>query len=210
MVKLSLSNIKKQNWLQFFILILLGVLLTGGFGILQHQKVQAFELPQESVEISSNNWQYASFPVENFQSYSSPFGYRISPTGGTSKEFHKGLDIVAPMGSYVRNWWTGTVVSLSDNTACGTSIQIKSGDWLHIYCHLKGNVKISGNSRYLNDTEGGIQLWLGEEIPVGARIGRIGMTGRTTGPHLHWGLKYAGKYVDPGLVLQEMYKGQSA
>ncbi|NEO61799.1 MAG: M23 family metallopeptidase, partial [Moorea sp. SIO4G2] len=38
------------------------------------------------------------------------------------------------------------------------------------------------------------------------RIGRVGMTGRTTGPHLHWGLKYGKQYVDPAQVLRAMYK----
>jgi murein DD-endopeptidase MepM/ murein hydrolase activator NlpD len=43
-------------------------------------------------------------------------------------------------------------------------------------------------------------------VPVGARIARVGMTGNTTGPHLHWGLKYNGNYVDPYLVVKEMFR----
>jgi murein DD-endopeptidase MepM/ murein hydrolase activator NlpD len=45
---------------------------------------------------------------------------------------------------------------------------------------------------------------------VGTRIGRVGMTGRTTGPHLHWGLKYNGQHIDPALVLREMFAQQIA
>jgi murein DD-endopeptidase MepM/ murein hydrolase activator NlpD len=36
-------------------------------------------------------------------------------------------------------------------------------------------------------------------------MARVGMTGRTTGPHLHWGLMYDNQYVDPALVLNAMY-----
>jgi murein DD-endopeptidase MepM/ murein hydrolase activator NlpD len=49
----------------------------------------------------------------------------------------------------------------------------------------------------------------GQVVPAGSRIARVGMTGRTSGPHLHWGLKYGGRWVDPGLILREMYAQQS-
>jgi murein DD-endopeptidase MepM/ murein hydrolase activator NlpD len=153
-------------------------------------------------------WQGASFPVENFQGYTSPFGYRQSPDGAVNQEFHRGLDMAAPEGSYIRSWWTGKVVEVSDNTACGTSIVIQSGDWEHVYCHMNGHIETDGNGKYLSDRSGGIQIWEGQMVPAGARIGRVGMTGRTTGPHLHWGLKYARQLVDPAMVLRAMYAEQ--
>lgn len=157
----------------------------------------------------SSTWQYASFPVENFQAYTSGFGYRSSPVDGGS-QFHYGLDLAAPIGSYVRNWWAGTIVELSDNTACGTLIRVQSGEWQHVYCHLMGRVEVSNGTRYLVDREGGIILQQGQVLPVGVRIARVGMTGRTTGPHLHWGLKHDGQWIDPALVLQAMYRQQSS
>lgn len=160
---------------------------------------------QPSQVASTQYWKYASFPVEQFLSYTSPFGYRDSPTGGT-REFHRGLDIAGPEGSYIRNWWSGEIVSLSDHTACGTMITIQSGPWQHMYCHLGGYVE----NNTLIDRDGGVVLQLHQQIPTGARIGRIGMTGRTTGPHLHWGLKYNNDYVDPALVLREMHKQQAS
>jgi len=153
-------------------------------------------------------WLDASFPVENFQAYTSPFGYRRSPTTGKT-QFHRGLDLAAPLGSYIRNWWGGKVSELSDHTACGTMIVIQSGEWEHIYCHLKGRVERTDNGLVLVDREGGIFIRKGQRVATGDRIGRIGMTGRTTGPHLHWGLKYAGEYIDPGIVLREMYREQA-
>ena len=53
-------------------------------------------------------WTGASFPVEDFVDYTSPFGYRRSATGGSSSEFHSGLDLAAPEGSYIRSWWAGS------------------------------------------------------------------------------------------------------
>uniref|UniRef100_B8HJU9 Peptidase M23 n=1 Tax=Cyanothece sp. (strain PCC 7425 / ATCC 29141) TaxID=395961 RepID=B8HJU9_CYAP4 len=155
------------------------------------------------------DWRMGSFPVENFQGYTSPFGYRRSATGGPNTEFHSGLDFAAPEGSYIRNWWTGRVIEVSDNTACGTSLRIQSGSWIHVYCHLKGRVEQDSRGQFVADRAGGIQIWEGQTIPSGARIGRVGMTGRTTGPHLHWTLKYAGQLVNPAIVLQAMYASQS-
>jgi murein DD-endopeptidase MepM/ murein hydrolase activator NlpD len=153
-------------------------------------------------------WQGGSFPVENFQTYTSAFGYRRSATGGRGSEMHRGLDIAAPRGSYIRNWWAGQVVRVSSGDSCGTAITVQSGQWQHIYCHMIGGVETRNGQRYLVDRDGGIQIAQGQVIPAGMRIGRVGMTGRTTGPHLHWGIRYAGNLVDPALVLRAMYAEQ--
>lgn len=150
---------------------------------------------------TGNDWVDASFPVENFAAYTSPFG----PRGG---DFHYGLDLAAPMGSYIRSWWSGVVVEIIDDNRCGTGIIVQSGEWEHIYCHIQGSAEKSGGVSYLVDRNGGIILGEGQVVPAGARIARVGMTGRTSGPHLHWGLKYDGSWVDPALVLQQMYDRQ--
>lgn len=158
---------------------------------------------EEAVIAAKTPWQSASFPVEDFLAYTSPFGYRNHPYGG--RRFHYGLDIAAPMGSYIRAWWEGTVVEVSDDTACGTGIVVESHGWLHIYCHMQGYVVIEKDGdRWLVDHDGGIQIRQGDLVTSGQRIGRVGMTGRTTGPHLHWGMKYQGSWVDPTAVLKAM------
>ena len=180
--------------------VLFGILsLTSFFIFPQSKNVQAQGLK------ATSSWKFASFPVENFQGYTSPFGYRRSPSGTGGVEFHNGLDMAAPMGSYIRNWWKGKVIKVSDRGRCGTHVTIKSGQWKHTYCHMQGRVVTSGGRRYIIDRGGGIQISKGQIIPAGARIGRVGMTGRTTGPHLHWSLKYGNKYVDPGMILRKMY-----
>jgi murein DD-endopeptidase MepM/ murein hydrolase activator NlpD len=157
-----------------------------------------------STVTSRNIWQYTSFPVENFQTYTSKYGCRTSPITGET-QFHRGLDMAASLGSYVRNCWVGRVISLSDHTACGTMIKIQLGQWQHIYCHLMGAVENTPQGGYLIDRDGGIIVWQAQEIPAGVRIGRVGITGRTTGSHLHWGLKYGDQYIKPGLVIKEMF-----
>ena len=150
-------------------------------------------------------WQGASFPVEDFLDYTSPFGYRRS---GSSSEFHAGLDLAAPEGSYIRSWWAGQVVEVIDDGRCGVGLVIQSGNWEHIYCHMSGTSETRDGQRYFVDRAGGIILAEGQAIPTAARIGRVGMTGRTTGPHLHWGLRFDDEWVDPALVLRAMYEEQ--
>jgi murein DD-endopeptidase MepM/ murein hydrolase activator NlpD len=169
----------------------------------------SFPLRGEGIALQNqpSPWQGASFPVEDFVAYTSPFGYRQHPYGGY--RFHYGLDIAAPSGSYIRAWWGGQVVEVTDDTACGTSLVIESDQWLHIYCHMQGHRVIeSDGDRWFVDPTGGLKIRQGDWVEAGQPIGRVGLTGRTTGPHLHWGLKYQGTWVDPARVLQAMVAAQ--
>ncbi len=191
--------------LPIFLLSFLSVTVGSLFGGIRDTAAQHAVIEQSQ----SGQWADASFPIENFQGYTSPFGYRQSPTTGES-EFHSGLDFAAPVGSYIRNWWAGTVVELSDHTACGTKVVIQSGQWQHTYCHLKGHVKQTSQGLVMLDRGGAIRLRKGQQVATGARIGRVGMTGRTVGPHLHWQLKHGGELIDPALVLEKMHEQQTA
>lgn len=194
-----------------------GLLLLGGliWGVseLSHapQLVEAQAAPKanpQAPQTTPGIWQSASFPIEQFVRYTSPFGYREHPFGG--QRFHYGLDLAAPMGSYIRAWWAGDVVDVSDDTACGTSIVIQSDRWLHIYCHMQGYVVVEPDGdRWLVDPDGGLRIRQGDRVATGNRIGRVGMTGSTTGPHLHWGLKHEGTWVDPALVILAMTEAQN-
>jgi murein DD-endopeptidase MepM/ murein hydrolase activator NlpD len=205
---------QQQKILSRFMVFLLGLTIVSAMAVLPDFKdVTAVELNPNpltptSTTSTTNRWSSASFPVENFQAYTSPFGYRPSPTGGGRWEFHSGLDIAAPQGSYIRNWWAGKVIKVGDDGRCGTHIILKSGQWQHTYCHMIGQVETINGRRYLVDRPGGIQIPEGQNVPTGYRIGRVGMTGRTTGPHLHWGLKFSNKHVDPAVILREMFSEQ--
>jgi murein DD-endopeptidase MepM/ murein hydrolase activator NlpD len=201
-----MSKRRKKVALSLFSLFIAGLIFVISITFLS--EIATAQRTKSLQTATARGWQSASFPVENFQAYTSPFGYRRSATGGDNWEFHRGLDIAAPQGSYIRNWWAGTVFKVGDRNACGTHVIMKSGQWEHTYCHMEGKVETAQGRRYLIDRGGGIQLWEGQQIPAGYRIGRVGMTGRTTGPHLHWGLKYGNNYVDPALVLRAMFSQQ--
>jgi len=199
---LNLSSISRR-----ILFALIGLFLTLGIIVSSNGAVNALDANQVAM---GGSWLGASFPLENFQTYTSPFGYRSSPDGtGSSTQFHRGLDMAAPEGSYIRSWWAGKVVEVSDNSSCGTSVVIESGQWEHVYCHMLGSAGRDAQGKYVVDRAGGIKIYDGQTLPAGTRIGRVGMTGRTTGPHLHWGLKYASQWVDPALVLRAMYAEQN-
>lgn len=209
MLNQHLSQFWQRPWLKSLVFGVITCALVLGLNTAPRTSQTPMAIAGERTLQASNTWRQASFPVENFQRYTSGFGYRTHPVTGR-RAFHSGIDIAAPLGSYIRNWWGGKVTQLSDNTNCGTMIWIRSGQWEHVYCHLSGYVTTTSEGTYLLDRNGGIQLWLGQDVAAGTRIGRVGMTGRTTGPHLHWGLKYSGEYVDPALVLQAMYNQSTA
>ena len=181
------------------------------------QEIGGEEIPQGEIKIASSvrvaansaAWGYGSFPVENFVRYTSTYGYRINPVT-KKRRFHRGIDMAAPLGSGVRAWWGGQIIKFTDSKkGCGTGVIIASGNWQHIYCHLKGHVSLDSSGKtYLIDASGGLLLQFGQIVSTGSLIGRVGMTGTTTGPHLHWGLKYRGQYIDPALVLEQMYQQQ--
>ena len=141
-------------------------------------------------------WRQGVFPVASFSGYTSHFGMRDGPTGAT--EPHYGLDIAAPMGSPIRNWWGGVVQEVISGGACGLGLVIGSGPYEHIYCHLSGSV-IGGVYR-----SGSVALATGNPVRSGQLIGHVGMSGRTTGPHLHWGVRYGGRWLNPGTILRAM------
>jgi murein DD-endopeptidase MepM/ murein hydrolase activator NlpD len=190
------------------------VALSVGLGLITEMikatpRVVAEEQAASAIEATpANPWQQgASFPVEQFTAYTSPFGYRQHPMGGY--RFHYGLDLAAPMGSYIRSWWDGKVLRVGSDSACGTYVLIESGDWTHVYCHMQGYIVVEKEGgRVMVDRAGGLEIRQGQSVKAGQQIGRVGMTGATTGPHLHWGLKYQGVWVDPALVIKAMYQEQ--
>ena len=73
---------------------------------------------------------------------------------------------------------------------------------------MQGYVTTDRGRKVFVDSDAGLRIAEGQELPTAAPIGRVGMTGRTAGPHLHWGMRYQDEWVNPGEVLVAMQDGQ--
>jgi murein DD-endopeptidase MepM/ murein hydrolase activator NlpD len=119
-----------------------------------------------------------SWPVTG--TITSPFGWRSNPFGG-SPEFHQGLDIAAPTGTTVTAAAAGTVIMAQWYGGYGNYILIDHGGGYSTgYGHLSA-----------------IYVSNGQSVSRGQAIGAVGSTGQSTGPHLHFEIRIAGKPVDP-------------
>jgi murein DD-endopeptidase MepM/ murein hydrolase activator NlpD len=98
---------------------------------------------------------------------------------------HSGVDIAAPYGSPVRASNSGRVVLARELYFSGKTVIIDHGLGLFtFYCHFS-RLKVSR----------------GDAVKKGAVIALAGSTGRSTGPHLHWGVRLLGSRVDPAALL---------
>lgn len=106
--------------------------------------------------------------------------------GGVPGNPHAGLDIAAPAGTPVTSPANGVVRLANDRMSLeGELIMIDHGFGLtSSFLHLSRN-----------------DVVVGERVTRGQRIGAIGTTGRSTGPHLHWALSWGEVKVDPGLLV---------
>ncbi len=123
-------------------------------------------------------------PVSGF--FSDGFGWRRDPIDG-SREFHKGVDIVAPTGTPVRASADGLVTAAGRMAGYGAMIHLAHGFGMGTrYGHL---------SR--------VMVAPGQRVKRGDVIGLVGSTGRSTGPHLHYEVFRTGIQVDPRKYLGE-------
>ena len=112
------------------------------------------------------------------------FGERLDPFSGEGA-FHPGLDIAAPYGTDVEAAGDGMVMEAGRDAGYGRSILLDHGDGISTrYGHLSK-----------------IFVVVGEEVKRGEVIGAVGMSGRTTGPHLHYEVGIHGAPVNPSRFL---------
>ena len=121
-------------------------------------------------------------PVVNRQS--SGFGWRSDPIGGYRK-FHKGSDVRGDRGTPVLAAGDGIVIRAENQNGYGNVVFVDHGGGVITrYAHLKK-----------------IEIARDTVVTAGDQIGRIGSTGRATGPHLHFEVRLDGRAVDPVTAL---------
>lgn len=104
---------------------------------------------------------------------------------GEPRSPHAGLDIAVPRGTAIKAGAHGRVLAIDDYFFNGKTVFVDHGNGLiSMYCHLER-----------------IDVQAGEAVRQGQRLGLSGMTGRATGPHLHWSVVLNGAMVDPELFL---------
>lgn len=118
----------------------------------------------------------------------SPFGSREDPMLGMGEgEFHKGVDISAPFGTAIRATGDGVVLSAAVGNGYGKEVVIDHGGGVHtLYAHMSG-----------------FHVSTGDTVARGQVIGYVGMTGRSTGAHVHYEVRMHDVPVNPHKYMQQ-------
>lgn len=126
----------------------------------------------------------AAWPVPGHTEITSPFGYRIL---NGEQEFHPGIDIAAEIGTPVVAAVNGKVKLAGWVQGYGNTIIISDLTHDYLYGHLSK-----------------IDVLAGQTVRKGQKIGEVGNTGKSTGPHLHFGVSKGdwtqGRWTDPMLI----------
>ena len=144
----------------------------------------------EGIQALKKHWRAASDTDSDFEP---PASGRLASRFGLRRYFngeprapHSGLDIAAPRGAPIGAAAGGQVLAVDDYFFNGKTVFVDHGNGLiSMYCHLER-----------------IDVQPGVLIRQGQRLGLAGMTGRASGPHLHWSVVLNGTMVDPELFLK--------
>lgn len=114
----------------------------------------------------------------------SNYGWRQDPFTGAAR-YHNGIDLKASYGQSVPAAGDGRVVEVAERGAYGLTVLIEHQDGLKTrYAHLAA-----------------AQVAIGDRVLQGQEIGRVGQSGRATGPHLHFEVIRHGQRIDPTTVV---------
>ena len=118
------------------------------------------------------------WPVQGW--VTSGFGVRRDPFTGR-REMHQGLDIVAPHGSAIVATADGRVTYSGWKSGWGRCVEIDHGNGIHtFYAHCRS-----------------LRVNIGDAVTRGSKVATVGSSGRSTGTHLHYGVRRGGSWVNP-------------
>lgn len=140
-------------------------------------------LSQEEQDILEIKKNYSVIlPVKGVKT--SGFGERESTNSKVTKN-HTGIDIATTQGTSIKSATDGKVIQVSSSGDYGKHIRVQINDLVVLYAHCS---KISVKE--------------GQEIKQGEEIGAVGSTGNSTGPHLHFELKFHDRLVNPEKIVE--------
>ena len=139
---------------------------------------RAIEEERRIHEAENGPFELVAWPADGAKT--SGFGPRVHPIFGTVRQ-HNGIDLDGDTGDRVRSARSGEVILAGERSGFGNTIVIYHGlGYSTLYAHL---------SR--------VEVSVGQHVQSGDRIGAVGSTGWSTGPHLHFELRIDGRAVDP-------------
>jgi murein DD-endopeptidase MepM/ murein hydrolase activator NlpD len=152
-------------------------------------QLQRAEREQKHLDRVVNAWRKTARPGVAFiwpaaGPETSAFGVR-RVLNGEAKSPHAGIDIGAPLGTPLHAPADAVVADVGHYFYCGKTLTLDMGQGLYsVFCHMSI-----------------IKVGPGQRVKQGQYVGRIGMTGRATGPNLHWTVRLNGAAVDPHVFL---------
>lgn len=137
-------------------------------------------LEAENAQARVYNGGMFAWPCPGYKRISDEYGNRMHPILGVEK-FHNGLDMAASSGTPILAAYDGDVVAAAYSGSMGNYIMINHGSGLYtIYMHCSA-----------------LYVSKGQTVSKGQNIAAVGSTGRSTGPHLHFGVRLNGNYTSP-------------
>jgi murein DD-endopeptidase MepM/ murein hydrolase activator NlpD len=138
-------------------------------------------MPQDEIRLALG--ESFIYPVRGVMS--SSYGWRIDPIAKVGR-FHSAIDLAAPQGTPVNATMDGRISHVAVNSVYGKYIIIThSGGYQSLYAHLSV-----------------VAVQQGAWVSQGSKIGEVGSTGYSTGPHLHFAVFKNNKVINPLEVLQ--------
>ena len=115
---------------------------------------------------------------------SSKFGVRRF-FNGEERNPHSGLDFAVPAGTPIKSPAAGKVILTGNYFFNGNTVFVDHGQgFISMFCHMSK-----------------IDVKVGDAVPRGGIVGRVGSTGRATGPHMHWNVSLNDARVDPAIFI---------
>lgn len=115
---------------------------------------------------------------------SSKFGVRRF-FNGEERNPHAGLDFAVPAGTPIKSPAAGKVILIGNYFFNGNTVFVDHGQgFISMFCHMSK-----------------IDVKVGDALPRGGVVGRVGSTGRATGPHMHWNVSLNDARVDPAIFI---------